>query len=344
MWSNRRMATPSRRKSARPGRSVAAILDETDERLRRGERAGATVWPTGFPLLDEALTGGLRSGELILLGGPQGNGKTTIGVQIVRNVVRAGRPAVVLSYEHEAHTLIERLISLEAAESEPGEVATVHEVRRAFESGPSGATLVDLLGGLRGGLTAYTALREYAERLHVHESSGASTTLDEMRAVVAHVAERAGEAPLILVDYLQKIPVEAPTEEERISAAAEGLKDLALELGAPVIAVSAADKSSLGSGHRMRTHDLRGTSALAFEADVVMILSDKVDVVSREHLIYDLGNVQRFREWSVLTLEKNRHGRADVELEFAKDFEHGRFITEGQEVRERLIDDRVIVS
>ena len=338
------MATPSRPQSVRLGRSVAAILDETDSRLRRGERAGATVWPTGFPLLDEALTGGLRSGELVLLGGPQGNGKTTIGVQIVRNIVRAGRPAVVLSYEHEAHTLIERLISLEAAEAEPGEAATVHEVRRAFEAGPEGASLVELLGGLRGGLTAYTALRDYAKRLHLHESSGASTTLDEVRAVVADAAEQAGEAPVVLVDYLQKIPVDAPTEEERITAAAEGLKDLALELGAPVMAVSAADKSSLASGHRMRTHDLRGTSALAFEADVVMILSDKVDVVSREHLLYDLGNVQRFRDWSVLTLEKNRHGRADVEIEFAKDFEHGRFITEGQQVRERLIDERVIVS
>jgi replicative DNA helicase len=323
---------------------VAAILDETDDRLRRGERAGATVWPTGFPLLDDALTGGLRSGELVLLGGPQGNGKTTIALQIVRNVVHAGRPAVVLSYEHEAHTLIERLISLEAAESEPGEVATVHEVRQAFETGPAGASLVELLTGLRGGRTAYGALREYADRLHVHESSGASTTLDEVKAIVADAAEQAGEVPLVLIDYLQKIPVEAPTEEERITAAAEGLKDLALELGAPVMAVSAADKSSLASGHRMRTHDLRGTSALAFEADVVMILSDKVDVVSREHLLYDLGNMQRFRDWSVLTLEKNRHGRADVEFEFAKDFEHGRFITEGQQVRERLIDERVIVS
>jgi replicative DNA helicase len=94
----------------------------------------------------------------------------------------------------------------------------------------------------------------------------------------------------------------------------------------------------------MRTHDLRGSSALAFEADVVMIVGDKVDIVSREHLVYDLGNIQRFRGWSVVTMEKNRHGRARVELEFAKDFEHGRFHTEGNTVTERLIDERVFVS
>jgi hypothetical protein len=75
-----------------------------------------------------------------------------------------------------------------------------------------------------------------------------------------------------------------------------------------------------------------------------MIINDKVDIVSREHLVYDLGNAQRFRGWSVLSLEKNRHGRAHVELEFAKDFEHGRFHPEGREVTERLIDERVFVS
>ena len=42
-------------------------------------------------------------------------------------------------------------------------------------------------------------------------------------------------------------------------------------------------------------------------------------------------------------MEKNRHGQARVELEFAKDFEHGRFHTEGNAVNERLIDERVFI-
>ena len=111
----------------------------------------------------------------------------------------------------------------------------------------------------------------------------------------------------------------------------------------PVLAISAADKAAHAAGHRMRIHDLRGSSALAYEADVVLIVNDKVDVVSREHLVYDLGNIQRFRGWSVVSVEKNRHGKAHVELEFAKDFEHGRFHTAGQDIAERLIDDRVFV-
>ncbi|EWT01468.1 helicase DnaB [Intrasporangium oryzae NRRL B-24470] len=341
------MATPPGHHEAGALRSLGSLLSETDAVLRRGQAAGAAVWPTQFPALDRMLTGGLRSGELVLLGGPAGHGKTTLGLQLARNAVAAGGSAVVFSYEHEAHTLLERLISMEAAEAVEGgvvEAAGVHDVRRALEAGSGGAPLDAVLSSLPGGAEAYAALVGYGDRLHIHESSGGSTTLAEVSAVVRRVSEATGSAPLVLLDYIQKLPVPGAGEDERISIAAEGLKDIALELRVPVVAVSAADKESLAAGHRMRTHDLRGSSSLAYEADVVMIINDKVDIVSREHLVYDLGNAQRFRGWSVLSLEKNRHGRAHVELEFAKDFEHGRFHREGREVTERLIDERVFVS
>ncbi|MEO7447644.1 MAG: DnaB-like helicase C-terminal domain-containing protein [Humibacillus sp.] len=338
------MVTPAGHRATGPLRSLESLLHETDSLLRQGGPAGATVWATGFPALDATLTGGFRSGELVLLGGPAGHGKTTLGLQFARNAVAAGGSAVVFSYEHESHTLLERLIAMEAVEHTPGEVAGVVEVRRAFEAGSGGRSLGAVLAALPGGERAYAALVGYGDRLQIHESSGASTTLDDVEAVVDSVTRTTGIAPLVLLDYVQKVPVDRPDETERITAAAEGLKDLALAARVPVVAISAADKGALVPGHRMRTHDLRGSSALAFEADVVMIVGDKVDVVSREHLVYDLGNIQRFRGWSVLSMEKNRHGRSRVELEFAKDFEHGRFHVEGNAVHERLIDERIVVS
>ncbi len=338
------MVTPAGPRDAGSLRPLDALLSETDDVLRRGSPAGARVWSTGFPALDTVLTGGFRSGELVLLGGPAGHGKTTIGLQVARNVVAAGTCALVFSYEHESHTLLERLISMEAAEHDPGEVTGVIDVRRALETAQQGHSLDVVLAGLPGGARAHAALVGYGDRLQIHESSGATTTLEQIRTTVDRVTEATGEAPFVLLDYIQKLPVDRPGEDERITAAAEGLKDLALSAHVPVVAISAADKDALAAGHRMRTHDLRGSSALAFEADVVLIVNDKVDIVSREHLVYDLGNIQRFRGWSVVSVEKNRHGKAHVELEFAKDFEHGRFHTDGQEVTERLIDDRIVVS
>lgn len=341
------MVTPAGHRDAGSLRPLDALLTETDDVLRRGGVAGAQVWPTAFPVLDATLTGGFRAGELVLLGGPAGHGKTTLGLQMARNAVAAGGSAVVFSYEHESYTLLERLISMEAVEAGggyAGDVAGVVEVRRALEVGSGGASLASVLSALPGGSAAHDALVGYGDRLQIHESSGATTSLEEVAAVIGRVTQTTGQAPFVLLDYIQKVPVDGEDENARVTAAAEGLKDLALAARVPMVTISAAEKEALGSGHRMRTHDLRGSSALAYEADVVLIVNDKVDVVSREHLVYDLGNIQRFRGWTVFSIEKNRHGRAGVELEFAKDFEHGRFEPDGKAVTERLIDERVFVS
>lgn len=324
--------------------SLGNLIAETDATLRRGAPAGARVWPTGFGALDHALTGGIRSGELALIGGPHGQGKTTFAMQLVRNVIASGGTAVVFSYEHEGHTLLERLISLEAVTATLDGVP-VTTVRRAFESAYDGASLAELLGGLPGGAEALATLTSYGNRLSIHESSGAATTLEEIQRVAYELAELHGQPPMVVVDYLQKVPLDGEyVDAQRIAAVTERLKDTALDLGAPVVAIAAGEGESLGAGRRMRAHDLRGSSSLAYEADVVLILSDKADIVSREHLVYDLGNVERFHGWTIVTLEKNRHGRDRVDLEFAKDFEHGRFEPDGHAVSERLIDERVITS
>ena len=333
-------------------RSVRSILDETDESLRLGARPGALVWPSGFDLLDSTLDGGLRSGELVLLGGSEGSGKTTIAVQMVRNAVAAGRHAVVFSFEHEAHTLLQRLISLEAAAAatmanqHPSSAADVHLVRQVFETDdPDRRGLADALGRLPFGQQALEAVDGYAARLHVHESNNQTTTA-EIATVVQSVMAEAGEPPMVLVDYLQKVPLDGYVGDEvsRVTVVTETLKDMALELSLPIVAITAADRESLGAGHRMRTRDLRGSSALAYEADVVLILSSKENVISREHLVYDLGSIKKFRRWSVVSVEKNRHGMGNVELELQKDFEHGRFHPAAQVVSERLIEERVFTT
>jgi replicative DNA helicase len=91
----------------------------------------------------------------------------------------------------------------------------------------------------------------------------------------------------------------------------------------------------------MRVHDLRGSSALAYESDVVLILNDKYDIVAKHHLVYHLGNAERFRHWVVMSIEKNRNGADHLELEFQKRFDQGRFEPEGRVVEEQLIEERV---
>ncbi len=344
------------RHSERPDRqrSVRSFLDDTDAALRLGARPGARVWPTGFDLLDTTFGGGLRSGELVLLAGTEGSGKTTFAMQLMRNAVVAGRHAVVFSFELTAASLIQRLLGLEAAtaadrEDDPmNPAADVRQFRAVLEAeDPDRRGLGSAMRGLAFGVDALMTIEKYSDRLHIVEGNR-MTTIGQIASTVAAVADETGEPPIVLVDYLQKIPVDGiegtADETTRVTFVTETLKELAMELECPVVAISAADRESLGAGHRMRTRDLRGSSALAYEADIVLILQSKENIVAREHLTYDLNAAKVYRRWVIISVEKNRFGGGQVELEVQKDFEHGRYVPRARVVSERLIEERVFTS
>jgi replicative DNA helicase len=155
-----------------------------------------------------------------------------------------------------------------------------------------------------------------------------------------------GQPPLIVVDYLQKVKFDDArlSDEESITKITEQLKDLAIDFEAPVFAVAAADKKGLEPGQRMRARHLRGGTALAYEPDVVLIMNTKSDVVARNHLLFDVNGLDKYREWTVITVEKNRQGHDAVELEFRKRFQQGRFETAGKIVAEQLVEERLFAD
>lgn len=330
--------------SVDPKLSAASdVLERVDRRLLDPEAAGQ-LWQTGFPLLDEELGGGLRAGTLNLLAGAQGEGKTTFALQMARQSAKAGRPVVFVSFELEAETLLQKMISAEAAErSVRATSLTVREVRAAFEATDAiGGGLPERLQQHAGGIDALTAVTSFASKLYIHRSTSTHTTLDVIAGAVKDVLAEQGVAPIVVIDYLQKISMpDHLSEEEQVTRLAAGLKDLGIEFQCPVIAISASDRAGLEPGTRMRARNMRGSTSLAYEADVVLILSNKADTVARHHLMYGANNGESYKEWSVLTIEKNRSGRTGGEVEFRQHFDCGRFIAEGQFVAEKLVDERI---
>jgi replicative DNA helicase len=325
--------------------SLTETLEQADYRVRAGGHAAARVWPTGFEVLDANLQGGFRSGDLVLVGGPQGMGKTTWVLQVARNIARQGRPVVYFCYEHDQTTMLIRLVALEAGLLGGSEAPGVNRIRAAFEAADGlGRSLRERLGDTCGGAEALEVVREYSDRLTVHRSSGSHTTMEVIRRTVAEVAEAQGSPPLVCIDYLQKVPVPGLAEEERTAAVAEQVKDLTLDLEVPALCIVASDKEGIATGRRMRVNHMRGSSALAYEADTVLMLNNKYDVVARHHLVYGAQNVDRYRNWAVLSIEKNRSGLTGVDMEFPKRFEQSRFDTRGHLVREKLVDERVFTE
>jgi replicative DNA helicase len=317
-------------------------LRHADETVRNGGEYAPRQWATGFTPLDTFLGGGLRAGELTLLGGPQGLGKTTFALQIARNVAAAGGHALYVCYEHGERELLERVIGMESGLASGHEGLGLTDIRKALRSHvPSLDGVAGRLGEAGHGRATVAALASYSDRLHFARASGTRTGLAELAGLI----ETMPETGVVVVDYLQKVavPGDIPNEDERVTRIVEGLKDLSLDTGTPVVAIVAADKTGIGTG-RTRLHDLRGSTALAYEADVALLLNDKFGIVARHHLVYDTGNAERFHQYVVCSIEKNRGGLDGIDLEFEKRFDQGRFEPNGGPVQQQLIDDRVFVE
>lgn len=321
------------------GQSARDALTAADEALLSGREFAQPPYPTGFAPLDACLGGGIRAGDLVLVGGAQGLGKTTFALQIARNVVAAGGHAVYACYEHGERELLERLIGMEAGLLGGAEAMPLDRIRRRLrERASPPANLSTRLASDPFCSEAVGRIRGYGDRLTLLRASGAKTGVSELRELVSLSAA----PPLLVVDYLQKIavPGDTETEDERVTKIVEALKDLALDLGIALLAIVAADRQGIAGG-RTRLHHLRGSTALAYEADVALILNDKFGIVARHHLVYGTVDVDRFHKWVVCSVEKNRSGLAAMDLEFRKLFEHGRFDPNGARVAEQLIDDRI---
>jgi replicative DNA helicase len=318
--------------------SLRAALQSTEAAIASAGTPTRT-WDIGLYPLDVHLGGGLRAGDLALVAGAQGVGKTTATLQIARNVVASGGRATYVCYEHVPTMLAERLLALEAALAAGDRAPTLEEVRTTLSRPGPERGLHERLGGLPGMAGALASIDEYGDRLTLVGARGDVTGIAEIRDLAL-----ADEPGLLVVDYLQKVHVEGATDEEsRVARVATALKDLALEAACPVLAIAAVDRDGLAAG-RIRSRHLKGSVTLAYEADVVLVLQDKYDVVARQHLVYDSSAAGAHHRWLVCSVEKNRHGEDHLDLEFRKRLSHGLLDPVGRMVEEQLIDERIDVQ
>lgn len=204
---------------------------------------------TGFRELD-ALTAGWHAGDLILLAARPSMGKTSLALQCaVTAAQETGRPVAVFSLEMSAEQLALRLVCGESK-------VNAHTLRTGARD--QWVRLASATGAL--------------ENTAVWINDTPTITLAQMRAQAKRFASQHGLG-LLIVDYLQLMPVQGENRQQGVADLSRGLKVLAKELRVPVVALSQLNRAVEGRpDKRPIMSDLRDSGSLEQDADLVLFL------------------------------------------------------------------------
>src|ERR1051325_9950622 len=90
---------------------ISQVLSRADA-VTDGARSPDTV-PTGFVSVDRMLGGGLRRGDLIVLGGDVGSGKSAFALAVAMRAAQQGLKVTYFTGEMSTDRVLERVLAIE---------------------------------------------------------------------------------------------------------------------------------------------------------------------------------------------------------------------------------------
>lgn len=281
------------------GRHAVSLNDAMDAAMRQADEAAHRGGPagllTGFPSLDMRM-GGMEPGDMIVLGGRPGSGKTGLALQALINVARSGVGVCLISQEMMATALGRRALACIAGVP----VAALKQGRH----GPYADRLRE-------------ARRELKDLpLSIEDVGGLRLSMIGLKA---RAARRRHGLGLLAVDHMHITPPEAgearhgPTHA--IGETSQGLKRLAKAEQIPVLALAQLNRGPENrEDHRPTLGDLRQAGGIEQDADAVLFLYRQEMYMLHEPEQAPGENQQRFNqradEWRAA--RNAARGRADV--------------------------------
>ena len=242
-------------------RAIDTMMDELNE--SHGQEGAVTGLSTGYSRFD-SMTTGLHKNQLIILAARPGMGKTSLALNIARNVaVEEEQEVALFSLEMARSALAMRMISSES--------------KVPFKKIQSGK-LSD---------RDYKRINNAMVRLQespIYIDDSPSLNILEMKAKVRRM--KAEESiSLVIIDYLQLMDTvgRAESREQQLAGISRGLKKLAMEIEVPVLALTQLNrKVEHRDDKRPRLADLRGSGAIEQDADLVCFVHRDYMFTDRE--------------------------------------------------------------
>lgn len=245
---------------------------------------------TGFTDFDR-MTTGLHPGQVMVLAARPGMGKTSWFISaLLHSSIAQDNVAALFSLEMGKEELgfrfLSSLLRLDSRRLKTGQISR-EEFRRFLESS--------------------TQLNQ--ARIHIDDRG--SITVNEIRSRCRRLKSKEGRLDLIVVDYLQLMGTadgsgSKKPREQQIAEISRGLKQLAKELGVPIIALSQLSRQvESRPDKRPMLSDLRESGSIEQDADLVCFIY-RDDYYNKES---DKKGIAE------LIVAKNRNGQPDtVEL------------------------------
>lgn len=239
--------------------SLNAVLKETWDKItmfqQSGGEGGVTGLPTYFHRLNE-MTTGLHGGELIVVAGRPGMGKSTFALNMLRHMGKDHNiPAVLYTLEMSAENIVRNMLTAESRMN------------------------AQRMRSMKLNAEEIAHLRQATDKLYsapIYIDDTPSISLVELRGKTRRLQSSKG-IKIVFVDYLQLMTASATarnrSREQEVAEISKGLKSLAMELDIPVIAMAQLKRKPDGrKDTRPILSDLRESGSIEQDADMVVLL------------------------------------------------------------------------
>lgn len=269
-----------------------AILERASELADRDDKHRILGFSTGYPVIDEEING-VCGGKYYIVAARPSMGKTTLILNIIYNMAKAGIPVVFFSYEMSKKQVVEKLLGM------------MTKIR------PKRLTLGDLTADE---WTRFTKATDDIAKLPIDIYDMEELGSNDVSLMIERCRELQKEKNLgvAFVDYVQLLKDVSVSSADK-SAVLEGvsnkIQQATRKYGLPIIGVAQLNRNIEQRKDKTPTmSDLKGTGAFEQDSDCIMFLHR--DEYYQDGEKDDIAEVKVSPESSLVSVifAKNREG------------------------------------